>query len=314
MSDRNRILVIVLVVVAVVGGIAGIGIYTDRVAPFRTVVLRVDDSEVRMRYFLKRVSASGSQALPLLSALTREEILLKVLPEPPYRIDPSNEDVEAFGRRAAQGAGAAITDAEYGEWLRQQLNTSGFSEAEFLDIMRRNLMTVLLDDYLGARVETVAAQVLLQLIAVADAQVALTRLEAGESFADVARELNTDPQLQRSGGEWGWFPRDGLPRGLATLAFDQLAIGEAGGPLALPPSERGQVFALIRVVDRVAAREITGAMLEVVKGQALENWYVSETQLHTVSFHGFSNGYDSATDAWVNWQVQRNRQEGRGRQ
>ena len=77
MNDRARILVIILVV-AVVGGIAGIGIYRERVAPFRMVVLRVDDDvQVRMRYFLKRVAVGGQPALEMLNVITREELILK---------------------------------------------------------------------------------------------------------------------------------------------------------------------------------------------------------------------------------------------
>ena len=77
MNDRTRILAIAVVVVVVVGAIAGIGIYNERVAPFRTVVLRVDDDrEVRMRYFVKRTAASRVPALQLLNVIAREEIML----------------------------------------------------------------------------------------------------------------------------------------------------------------------------------------------------------------------------------------------
>ena len=283
MNDRTRILLIAVVVVVVVGAIAGIGIYNERVAPFRTVVLRVDDDrDVRMRYFVRRAAASGAPALQLLNILAREEIMLKVAPQPPYNIDPSDDDLDAFIRSVPQGAGEPLTDAEFDEWLRQQLNDTGFSDAEFRDLMKRNLTGDLLRRYLGERVETVAEQVLLQLIVAPDGQSAQSvaaRLDAGESFEDLARELNPDG-LKESGGEWDWFPREGLPPGMDRVAFDQLAVGEHSSPVPLALSGESQSFAIIRVADRVAAREITGPALEAVRARALDVWFAEEQAKH----------------------------------
>ena len=309
MKHRFGVFVLIAVIVAV-GGIAGIGIYNERVAPFRTVVVRVDDDrEVRMRYFVKRMAAARTQSMQLLNTLMREEIILKAAPQPPYNIRPSDDDVEAFARSVAQAGGEAVTDAEYQEWIRQQLNNYGFSEAEFLDLMRRNLTAQRLSEYLGERAETVAEQVLLQVILVPDARTAQSvagRLDSGESFADLAREFNPAAP-QESEGEWGWFPRAALPPGMDYLAFDQLAVGEYGGPVTLPQPGGGPVFAMVRVVDRAAAREVSGFALEAVKAQALDRWFAEERPLHEVSFHGFNNGYDAETDAWVQWQIQRQR-------
>ena len=77
--NKWRSLLVLVVVIGVVGAVAGYGIYNDRVAPFRTVVVSVDDDrEVNMRYFVKRMMASGMDPLPLLNTLSREEIILKV--------------------------------------------------------------------------------------------------------------------------------------------------------------------------------------------------------------------------------------------
>ena len=253
---------VLLVLVVVVGGVAGYGVYNDRVAPFRTVVVSVDDDrEVNMRYFVKRMMASGMDPLPLLNTLSREEIILKVAPNPPYNIVLSDDDVEAFARSVAQAGGEPITDAEYQEWLRQQINDSGFTKAEFGGLMRRNLTTQRLTEFLGEQVETVSEQLLLQVIVVVDfatARSVVERLDAGEPFTDLAREFNRG-ELQTSGGEWGWFPRAGLPPALVNLAFDQLAVGERSDPVALPQSEGEPVFAIVRVADRAAARSGSAA-------------------------------------------------------
>lgn len=311
MSNRLG-LVIILVVVCVVAAVAGFGIYHERVAPYRTVVVRVDgDREVRMDYFLKRMAASGVPSIQLLNTLSREEIILKVAPDPPYNLRLSDEDVEAFARIQAAGGAGSITDAEYSEWVRQQLNNSQFSEAEFLDLMRRNLAAQRLSAFLGEQVETVAEQVRLQVIVVPTREAALSvseRLDAGAAFADLAGELNQG-ELQATGGDWGWFPRTGLPAGLRILAFEQLEVGERSEPVALPQPGSTPVFAIVRVAERVAAREVSGLALDAAKAQALDRWYAEERPRHEVQFFGFNNGYDAETEAWVLWQIQRRKRQ-----
>ena len=310
--NKWRSLLVLVVVIAVVGAVAGYGIYNDRVAPYRIVVVRVDDDrEVNMGYFVKRLMASGGETLPMLSTLSREEIILKVAPHPPYNIVLSDDDVEAFSRSVAQAGGETITDAEYREWLRQQLNDTGFSETEFRGLMRLNLTMQRLNDFLGEQIETVAEQVLLQAIVVVEsvtAQSVVERLDAGEPFEDLAREFNRG-ELQTSGGEWGWFSRAALSPALVNLTFDQLAVGERSGPVMLPQPEGNQVFAIVRVADRAAARSLSDAALVSAKAQALNRWYAKEQPLHRVSFHGLNNAYDAETDAWVKWQIQRQKRQ-----
>ena len=59
------------------------------------------------------------------------------------------------------------------------------------------------------------------------------------------------------------------------------------------------------MAERVAARAIEPEALEAVKATALNRWFTAEYQHHHVEFHGFSNGYDTETDLWVKWQLQR---------
>lgn len=308
MNDRTRILLIAAVVVVVVGAIAGIGIYNERVAPFRTVVVRVDDElKVRMGYFVKRAVASGVPSLQLLNTIAQEEVMLKAAGQSPYGIEVTDDDIDAYIRSLPQGDGEPLTDVEFDEWWRQQLNETGFSDAELRDIMNRNLTANLLREYLGDRVETVAEQVLLKLILSPNsesAQAVATRLDAGESFDVMALEFNPE-ELKNAGSVWGWFPREGLPRGFDRMAFDQLAVGEHSPPMPLPRAGQAPTYAIILVADRVAAREIDDAALIGVRERALDTWLADEMARHNVSFHGFNNGYDSETDAWVSWQIQR---------
>ena len=70
MQKKTRITIIVSAIVLVaVGAIAGVAIYRNRVAPFKTVIVAVDETDFDMRYFLKRLAMSGEDSFSLLSTL-----------------------------------------------------------------------------------------------------------------------------------------------------------------------------------------------------------------------------------------------------
>lgn len=67
------------------------------------------------------------------------------------------------------------------------------------------------------------------------------RLEAGESFADLARELSADAATRRDGGDLGRFPR-----GRMMAAFDEVAFSlEPGKPSGPVKTERGVHLILV---------------------------------------------------------------------
>jgi hypothetical protein len=296
-----QFLLVIAVVVVVVGGIAGFAIYRERMAPFQTTVLVVDDSSINMRYFLKRVHMAQREPLEVLQALTRELMIAHVAPQPPYDLEVSEQDVDQFiGELAAAGGGTA-TEEEVREWYRQRLNENQLSDAEFRELLRRDVLAARLAEYLGERMSTVAEQVRLFLIAQSSFEAASAvaeQLAAGADFFALARELNADPQLKARNGEVGWFPREALSGPLAG-AFD-LPPGEPSRVIPL-----GEAYAVAMVAERAAAREIEPEALQAVKANALDRWFNGEYQYHHVEFHGFTNGYDTETDLWVKWQLQR---------
>lgn len=303
---RFRTIILAVAVAVIIGVIAGIAIYQNRLAPFRTTVLVVGDTSISMGYFLKRIHMFGGKPMAMLQILTREEIIKQVAPKPPYSINISEEDIDEFLKGIARGESDTITEKEFKEWYRQRLNESRLSESEFRELMRTNLLSQRLHGYLAERVPTVAEQVHLHMIPVKDLSVAEMikgRLDAGEEFAELAREVLSDEKLTENGGDFGWFPRGALAPEIAQAAFDDLDIGEASEPINLG----GQNFVVVMVSERVAAREIDEDSMQSIKSKALAEWLKEEQQYHKVEFHGFNNGYDSETDAWVQWQLQRMR-------
>ena len=302
--NMMQVVILVVVVALIVGGVAGFAIYRDRVKPLQTKVLIVDDLSVQMRYFLRRVRMVGREPLEVLQLLTRELIITQVAVKPPYSIDVTDRDVEDFMRdSAAGGAGDSITDEEVKEWYRQTLNDSELSDAEFRELMRRNLLSLRLTDYLGERMQTVVEQVRLYIIVFASPEAGsgvMAQLDAGADFLELARSAaNADERLRAKGGDLGWLPREAMRPELAAV-FD-LPVGQPSRMLALGAN----AYAVAMVGERADAREMEPQAREAAKATALTTWFNQEYQYHKVEFHGFSNGYDSETDLWVKWQLQR---------
>jgi parvulin-like peptidyl-prolyl isomerase len=298
-----QVVILVAVVAVIVGGVAGVAIYRDRVKPLQTKVLIVDELSVDMGHFLKRVRMFQREPLEVLQLLTRELIIAQTAVKPPYSIEVTDQDVDDYLRVSASAGGGSITDEELKEWYRQALNDSELNDAEFRELMRRNLISLRLTDYLGERMPTVVEQVRMYMIVFASPEASsdvIAQLEEGADFLELARsEANADEKLRAKGGDVGWLPREAMRPELAAV-FD-LPVGQPSRLLALGAN----AYAVAMVGERAAAREIEPEAREAAKATALSNWFNEEYQYHNVEFHGFSNGYDSETDLWVKWQLQR---------
>jgi foldase protein PrsA len=309
----RRIIILSVVAVVIVAAMAGVFIYRDWVAPFNTVVLEVNDVQIKMRYFLKRVAMSGEPATTMLQILTREQMIKQAAEAHPFNITVTEEDIDRFARELAGGEDSTIEEGEFKEWYRQQLNETRLSDAEYRDLLRTGLLSEKMAEYLSQRVPTVAEQVFVNIISVAgfsEAETVKEKYEGGEDFATLAREYSVQPHLREAGGKIGWLPRGVLDPRLDGLAFG-LEIGRISNPIPLDE----QSFVVMMISEKAAAREIDEQSLAVLKSKVLEKWYKEAYNDFDVHFHGFNNGYDSETDAWVQWQLmrmQRERDDGEG--
>jgi parvulin-like peptidyl-prolyl isomerase len=288
-------------IVVLIAAIAGVAIYQDQVAPFQRTIVAVDGAPIPMGYFLARARLADTDPMNVLQTLVKEQLIKQLAPAAPYDISVTADDVDQFLRQIAQGKNSSISEPDYQEWLRQQSNESGLTGAEFKDLARNNMLAQRLTDYLAERVPTVAEQVHLHMIVAAtlqEARTAKAKLDAGTDFAALAR---TFPGLENDAGDLGWFARADLTPAVAQTAFDMLALGKPSEPLPLDE----QHYAVIMVSEK-AARQIDGDSLRRASAAALDDWIAEQTPKHKVEFYGLaSDSYDSETDAWVRWQIQR---------
>jgi len=228
---RTTYIIIASVVVAVILIIFGFFYNQEYVAPFRRTIITVDSTSIDMGYFLKRTRLAGADPFVMLNTLTNELLIKQGAPRYVGEVTP--EDIERELRRIARGGSETISESEFKEWYRQQLNETEFSESEYREIVHTSLLAARLHEYLAERVPTVAEQVHLHIILLEtyeDAEKIRARWEAGEDFADLAREVSLDEESREKGGDLGWFPRGVLPPGLDYAAFN-LSTDNVSEPL-----------------------------------------------------------------------------------
>lgn len=314
-ADRGRRrrrtgFIIGAVVIAIILIILGVGYYQSYVTPFQRTIITVDDTSIRMDYFIKRTKLAGADPMSMLEALALEQIIK--LAAPGYGIAISPEDITQELRTVARGESETISESEFQAWYRQQLNDSGLSDSEFREIVAVNLSAARLQDYLAERVPTVAEHVHLHALLVEgyqNAQNVKTRLEKGEAFADLAREVSLDEPSKENGGDLGWVARGILVPELNSIIF-ALNPGEVSVPVPTEaqPTEGGRYY-LFMVSEKADAQELDEVSLQIVKAMALENWLAEERQHHEVKYN-----FDSETSAWINWQLSKGQPSSTGQQ
>lgn len=302
---RARKRLTLAIVMSAIGAllVGGIAIYQDRLAPFRTTVITVNGEAISMRVFLRRTRMAGQDPTDMLATLTDETIVRKLAPAAPYNIRVTEADIDDFLRRLA-ARGRDLSDEDYRAWYRQQINESLMSASEFRDVIRARLLRAGLEEYLAARLPTVAEQVRLHVApfdGLAAARTARARILAGESFEDVIADVSSEGSVRASGGDIGWQARSGLSPQIGRIAFDRLQVGEISEPYFVA----ADTFVLIKVSDRSAAREVDEVALRRMRDRVLDEWLAMERPNHRVEYYGLNGPYDSATDAWVRMQLSR---------
>lgn len=194
---------------------------------------------------------------PTLTATTGAEA--EAIPSPTVPPPPTPTLNIITGDALAQ----AITDWETNFKEAANMTPEDLRKAIYLELLRGKLM-----EAIGAEAETVAEQAHARHILVETEEEALevkARLEAGESFEDLAQELSQDPGSASRGGDLGWFRQEDMVAPFAEAAFSQ-EIGLVGDPV-----ETQFGWHVIEVLER-GERELEGAALTRAQRDAYEAW------------------------------------------
>ncbi|MBU0511674.1 MAG: peptidylprolyl isomerase [Chloroflexi bacterium] len=164
--------------------------------------------------------------------------------------------------------------SQYDEYLKMVALYADISDADLHWIFESYLYRQKVMDAITADIATDAEQVWARHILVADEEAAnevLARLEAGEDFADLARELSTDPGSAANGGDLGWFGKGQMVAEFEEAAFS-LAIGVISEPV-----ESGHGWHIIQALGR-EIRSIDAANLDQLRQETFQEWLTAQRE------------------------------------
>jgi parvulin-like peptidyl-prolyl isomerase len=251
----------------VIGGIIGFAFFQDwyeeHVQRPHSEALQVGETSLDVDYFARRLklftTALSLQDLSqaqlaiasVISTLEREELLRQRAPVD-LGVSVSAEEIELeIGDRL--GLTQSAPDA-FAAALEQELKRSDFSEGEYRQMIEAELLDRKVERVLSLSVPETIEQVRIRQILVGtedEARSVLERLDAGEDFGDLARELSLDSATKEEGGERDWVARDELDLSYAVRVFD-LEVGTPSEPIAGPGG-----YYVFEVLEEEAEREVS---------------------------------------------------------
>ena len=309
----RRIAIITTVVLFVVIAISiVVGLYVSVWKDLWSPIIIVNDEAINMDYVIRRMKyvEKTNDVLAMLETLTEEEFIRQGASR--YNIEVTPDEIDEILRDIGRGENETISESEFKEWYRNALNETQLSDTEYRERLCTNLVAYQLHEYLAVRVPTAAEQVHLYIIFLTsfeDTEAAITRIEDGEDFSEVARELSIDEETTEQGGDAGWWPvGGGLHLNIEWVAFDLLEIGQVSDPILI--DEEGDIYAICLVTERQLAREIEEDKLTVLKNGVLQEWLDIERANSTITFGGMDWSeveqryvFGSKTSAWISLQL-----------
>jgi parvulin-like peptidyl-prolyl isomerase len=281
---RNRTLIVggIIAAILLVLGIIAYGYYSTQIQPRGKVVLTVGDEKFTLGHVERRMqrdfdesksiylqSPQLLESLPdqVMSELTREGKLFTSAGE--LNIEVTEADVDA--EIASQAGVAAGDNQAFANAFRDQVKQSGLHAGEYRDMIRAQVLERKVRDYFTFLAPKAEPQVRARWILVADeddAQKAITRLEAGEDFAALAKELSQDTSNKDTGGVVEWAPRGGLGAKEVEDFLFKANVGERSE--AIEASFGGWYVA--ELLDKDENRELDDSQKQIVVSRLTNEW------------------------------------------
>ena len=312
-ASTTRTALIIAAIVLVIAIAVGAFYYLVNVRPYQRVILTVGEENVKTGYFLKRVAASTyGDAATTIDSLTAELIMKQVAPD--YGIStPTEEEIDTYLMEQARGTNETITDAEFDTWFEDQLANTGLTEEEYREIVGHIIIANRLEEIVTANVPSTVPQVHLWVINLDSNDTAVSvkaRIDGGEDFSTVAKEVSLDETAKENGGDLGWLPTELLSSDISAFV-DVLDIGKCSDPFPYVTSSSSTEvvtsYFLSMVSEKSGAMQVTDDQLAALKSKAMNDWLDSQIATTEVTFHGLngSTTLDSETLSWIDYQVKK---------
>ncbi len=293
---RRQLAVIVGFVLLLVGIAAGFGYfqfqdwYEEHIQRPHSEAVQVGETTFDLDHFARRlkllVTEYGLQEQPeqaslvvdwLISTLGSEELLRGRAPaDLGVSVSPGEIELEISDR-----LGLTQSDPEaFAMAYEQELKRSDLSDEEYRAMIEADLLSGKVQEVFSLSVPQTVEQVRMRQILVGteeEARSVLERLDGGEDFGDLARELSPDEETEEEeDGELDWVARDELDLSYAVKVFD-LEVGAPSEPIPGP----GGYF-IFEVEEKEAEREVTPEQRTSISNRYFTLWLSEQRTLLAV--------------------------------
>lgn len=169
--------------------------------------------------------------------------------------------------------------------LSENLMKLGFSEEFYRTFLLNQLLQEKMRDEITKDIKSTETQVWARHILVADEATALdviSRLQKGEDFGELAKQLSTDTGSAVQGGDLGWFGTGRMVPEFEAAAF---AL-DAPGDITLTPVQSQFGFHIIQLVAK-QERPLTADQIESARDIAFQEWLTTIREEYTVETFDF---------------------------
>ncbi len=209
-------------ILAAVLGIVGSGWYITQYRPLQQTVIKVNDTEFNMNYYVKMLKHHGEGYPANFMRNLADEVVRGIEQNELIKQETVKLDI-------------TVSDGEVDDELKS--HDPPFNDAH-RDVVRTALLiNKLRDEYFEQQVPLSAEQrYIMAMFLESNSQVAevRARLENGEDFAELAEELSLENFSKSESGDLGWRPRDILPGMMGTSIPEEYAFSAEVGVLSQP--------------------------------------------------------------------------------
>ena len=284
---RIRRIVIIAAVVFLAGIVswAGYGYYKDSIAPYREVVIKVNDTSFTMDYYVNMLDAytigMNSTSIYLYGDYIANMVADEIINAELMRQGAKNLDIEVTTEEI---------DAKLEEYELP-------NERVYRDIIISDLLPGKLEEYFGSQLPDTMEQAHVYVMLVENQEVAtelISEIEAGGNFTALAKEFSCNSSIE---GDLGWLPEELMPNTLIADAAFNLARGEISQPIydetAIQNTGTTGGYWLVKVVDR-DERELEEKTKEKLIDKRFDDWLEELKNNSTIE-----NRLDKEKRAWA---------------
>jgi hypothetical protein len=295
----------------VVVGFIGYGWWDSQMGPPRSKAMRVGETTFNLDFFSRRVkgllqdaglsgqavgSSTFSSVVSIVVGTLEQEVLLRQRAPVDLDLSPTPDEVE--GEIASRLGVSRDDPAAFKAAYEADRRARDLSDKEYREMIEAALLSRWVSDGFVRAAPEAADQVRIRQIQVGaqeDADEVVERLNAGEDFAIVAKEMSSDSTTKDAGGEKGWVAMEELDASYAAKVF-ALEVGQRSEPLE---SEGG--FLIVEVEEKEAGRPLETAQRSAIGSGYYSLWLAEQRTLvpttNWVSFDAdkFQWVYDHAT-------------------